>query len=162
MKKVAIVFSAIVLFLASVSPAYAGKGDEVLAGNTASAARVQKTFEQWMDAFSAGDLPKVMGIFDREVVFSFQGRPDQHYADLESAYASGFKTRKSSTAWVPQIQEIYADGDLAFVRSIWELHVTDSAGTVTVKARNRSIDVLRKDSAGQWHIFRSLNYPEKD
>ena len=162
MKKAVIVFSAIALLFASIWPAYASKGNGVLAGNTASAAHVQKAFDQWMDAFSAGDLSKVMGIFDHEVVFSFQGRPDQHYADLKSTYASGFKTRKSSTAWVPQIQEIYANGDLAFVRSIWELHVTDGTGAVTVKARNRSIDVLRKDSAGQWHIFRSLNYPEKD
>jgi len=162
MKTVAIVFSAMLLFLASAWPAHAGKGNSVLAGNPANTAHVQKAFDRWVDAYSTGDLPKVMGIFDREVIFSFQGGTDQHYADLASSYACDFKTRKPGTVWVPQIEEIYANGSLAFVRSIWELRMTDTAGATTVKTRNRSIDVLRKNSAGQWHIFRSLNYPEKD
>jgi hypothetical protein len=51
------------------------------------------------------------------LTFSFHSRafPDQHYKDLENSYAQDFRSRAPGTKWVPNLQEIYADGGLAFV-----------------------------------------------
>ena len=121
-----------------------------LNGDAASAAEVQGTFERWLGAYEKGDP---------EVIFAFQGGPDQNYAQLRKGYVEDFAARAPGTVWAPKIEEIYADGKLAFVRSRWELRVTTGGNTV-VKERNRSIDVLRRTADG-WKIIRSLNYPDR-
>ena len=62
---------------------------------------------------------------------------------------------------MPTVEEVYAEGRTAFVRSVWEARIKSADGTVVIKDRNRSIDVFRLGEDGRWRIFRSLNYPEK-
>jgi ketosteroid isomerase-like protein len=128
-------------------------------GDAAKARQVWVAFERWLAAYGKGDLNAVMAIFDTEVVFAYQGTKDQKYADLKAAYAADFKSRASGSEWVPVIDEIYADGKLAFVRATWELRVKSAAGKIEVKERNRGLDVLRQ-SGNTWRIFRSVNYAE--
>jgi ketosteroid isomerase-like protein len=130
-----------------------------LHGDAEAAGQVSSTFERWLTAYEQGDLESTMRIFDPEVVFAFQGGPDQTYAELRKGYVADFAARAPGTVWVPQIEEIYADSKLAFVRSRWELKVTTGGNTV-VKERNRSIDVFRRSADG-WKIIRSLNYPDR-
>jgi len=142
--------------LCSVAPAT----DLPLTGDVAQAQAVWRTFEKWIGAYDAGDLDGVMAIFDPDVQFAFQGAPDQRFADLRAGYVADFKSRAPGVSWVPAVQEIHAEGRIAFVRSIWELHAVKD-GKPQVIARNRSIDVLHIDGNGRWVIFRSMNYPEK-
>jgi ketosteroid isomerase-like protein len=131
-------------------------------GDLSEARDVRNEFEIWQKAFAAGDLEGSMRIFDPGVVFAFQGQRDQSYADLRAGYAKDFASRRPGAGerWVPTIEEIYAEGRTAFVRSTWEGRL-DTAQGVKVTARNRSIDLLRRGDDGYWRIFRSLNYPEK-
>jgi ketosteroid isomerase-like protein len=130
-----------------------------LNGEARAAGQVASTFERWVAAYGKGDLESTMAIFDPGVVFEFQGSPDQGYAELRKGYVADFAARAPGTVWAPQIEEIYADGKLAFVRSRWELKVTLGGKTI-VKERNRSIDVFRHSADG-WKIIRSLNYPDR-
>jgi ketosteroid isomerase-like protein len=130
-----------------------------LHGDAAAAGQVWSTFERWLAAYEQGDLESTMRIFDPEVVFAFQGGPDQSYADLRKGYVADFAARAPGTVWTPQIEEIHAEGKLAFVRSRWELRVT-SGGNTVVKERNRSIDIFHLSADG-WKIIRSLNYPDR-
>jgi ketosteroid isomerase-like protein len=145
------------LILVSITPAAIAA--PALNGDAVAAAEVKGTFERWLGAYEHGDLEATMRIFDPEVVFAFQGGPDQNYAELRKGYVADFAARAPGTVWVPNGEEIDADGKLAFVRSRWELRVT-SGGNTVVKERNRSIDVLRL-SADDWKIIRSLNYPDR-
>jgi ketosteroid isomerase-like protein len=131
-----------------------------LEGNAKASAEVWGTFQSWLQAYKSGDVVGIMAIFDRSVVFSFQGNKDQSYADLQRDYETDLKARAPGTIWVPDVEQVYADGNLAFVRASWELRVSDAAGLAEVKARNQSLDVLRK-VAGRWRIIRSINYPDK-
>lgn len=156
---VAALVLAVLVFSSSMTSAAA---DTVpLAGDQTRAAAVWATFGKWLKAYSDGDLAGCMAIFDRDVDFAFQGGRDQTYADLEASYIADFKTRTPGTVWVPDIAEVYADDHLAFVRSVWELHVNQPDGSVKTTARNRSIDIFHQAEDGNWRIFRSLNYPEK-
>jgi uncharacterized protein (TIGR02246 family) len=131
-----------------------------LAGDTAKAKAAWGAFETWLAAYEEGDLEGVMAIFAPDVVFSWQGLPDQRVADLRKAYVADLGSRAAGTTWVPTVEEVYADGRLAIARSRWQQVVTAADGTTTVTATNRSLDVLRLDDDGRWRIFRSLNYPE--
>lgn len=156
-------FLSLLLVLSAASSA-ADAGDAVnFAGDKREAAAVWQTFQAWLKAYRSADLTGTMAIFDPAVVFAFQGQKDQSFKDLEDGYRSAFAGRKPNveSEWVPDVDEVYAEGRTAFVRSVWELRVREHGGAVTVKARNRSIDVLRRGEDGRWRIFRSLNYPEK-
>jgi ketosteroid isomerase-like protein len=129
-------------------------------GDESAAKQVLQIFQQWTAAYEKGDLPGSMSIFDPGVIFAFQGGRDQNYEDLRKGYVDDFATRKPGTVWVPRIDEVHAEGTVAFVRSVWELKVKSASGEMVVMERNRSVDILSK-SSGAWHIIRSFNYPEK-
>jgi ketosteroid isomerase-like protein len=131
-----------------------------LEGDPARAADVWNTFQSWVQAYQTGDIAGIMAIFDRGVVFSFQGSKDQSFVDLQRGYEVDLKERTPGTTWVPLVEQVYADGNLAFVRAAWELRVTHAGRPSELKARNQSLDVLR-NVAGHWLIIRSINYPEK-
>ena len=135
-------------------------GEVPLAGEQAKARQVWSTFEAWLAAYARGDLDAVMRIFGRDVVFTWQGRPDQGWERLREIYAADFERRPPGARWEARVEEVHADARLAFVRATWELAVTGPDGRREVKSRNRSLDVLRLDSDGDWVIFRSVNYPE--
>jgi uncharacterized protein (TIGR02246 family) len=117
-------------------------------------------FQSWTVAYDEGDLDGTMRIFAPQVLFAFQGGKDQTYDDLRQGYIQDFATRTPGTTWVPKIEEVYVEGSVGFVRSIWELKVKSETGETQTKARNRSVDILSK-SSGTWRIIRSFNYPEK-
>src|SRR4029450_13820132 len=129
-------------------------------GDTVAGAQVLRVFEHWTIAYEKCDLDGTMSIFAPRAVFAFQGSKDQTYEDLRKGYVQDFATRQPGTAWVARLEEVYVEGSVAIVRSVWELKVKSGSGETQVKARNRSVDVLSKGS-GSWRIIRSFNYPEK-
>ena len=129
-------------------------------GDTAAGAQVLRVFEHWTIAYEKGELEGTMSIFAPGVVFAFQGSKDQTNEDLRKGYVQDFATRQPGTAWVSRLEEVYVEGSVAIVRSVWELKVKSGSGETQVKARNRSVDILSKGS-GSWRIIRSFNYPEK-
>jgi uncharacterized protein (TIGR02246 family) len=133
-----------------------------MSGDLAASAEVWRTFESWLQAYATGDLQQVMTIFDRAVVFEFQGSKDESFDELRRDYEIDFRTRAPGTAWKPRVEEVRAQGDMAFVRSVWELHVVgQGAGAPgTITQRNRSLDVFCRQD-GRWRIIRSINYPEQ-
>ena len=137
-----------------LSAAPARAVDVPLTGDTAAAAQVWHEFEHWLHAYETGDLDGTMAIFDPEVVFEFQGGPDASAAMLRRDYESDLKSRAAGTRWVPRVEEVHAEGGMAIVRAVWELHVGDK-----VTQRNRSMDVFHQRD-GRWRILRSINFPE--
>jgi ketosteroid isomerase-like protein len=145
--------AAAVVALHSSMPA-ARAADVPLTGDTTAAAEVWTTFDHWLAAYASGDLPGVMAIFAPDVVFEFQGSPDESFADLQRDYIADLKSRAPGTRWVPRVEEVHAEGSMAIVRSVWELHVGER-----VTQRNRSMDVFHRQGS-DWRILRSINYPE--
>jgi uncharacterized protein (TIGR02246 family) len=131
-----------------------------VAADAGARSELLAVFQNWTAAYDKGDLDGTMRIFAPEVLFAFQGGKDQTYDDLRQGYVQDFATRRPGTTWVPHIEEVYVEGTVGFVRSVWELKVKSDAGEAQTKARNRSVDILSK-SSGTWRIIRSFNYPEK-
>ncbi len=158
MRRRAVVLAmALALLTAGVAPA-----DTVpLHGDTARATQVWSAYREWLEAYARGDLAGVMRIFEPDIAMAFQGAPDAHYGELEKSYRQDFKARAPGSRWVPKVEEVYADDSLSFVLAVWELQVARGDSTPAIKARNRSVDLLRLGQDGRWRIFRSINYPEK-
>ena len=130
-----------------------------LSGDKVRGAALWKQFEEWLVAYEKADLDRVMTIFAKDAIFSFQGAPDAGYDDLKAAYIADFESRKPGSKWVPIAEEVYAEGTMAIVRSRWELQMPDGKGGILTKERNRGLDVFRWTKDG-WRLIRSLNYQE--
>jgi uncharacterized protein (TIGR02246 family) len=120
---------------------------------------LRSAFEKWVAAYANRDLTGTMSIFADDVNFSFQGTPDAKKPDLEKSYRDEFAHPEQSRRWIPKFEEFQCSGNLGFVRSTWQLEVTNADGKTEIKAENRSVDILRLSEDGTWKIFRSLNYP---
>src|SRR5208282_1451454 len=122
-KAVAIVATTLLITVSS------GYGSEPrLEGDAKSSTEVWSSYQSWLQAYKVGDVAEIMAIFDRDVVFSFQGSKDQSYADLQRGYEVDLKERTPGTIWVPLVEQVYADSNLAFVRAAWELRVSNASG----------------------------------
>jgi ketosteroid isomerase-like protein len=117
-------------------------------------AAIRAEFARWQAAYKNRDLAGTMAIFDPAVRFAFQGSPDADYDALRRSYVSDFGAPAASE-WVATIDEVLGSGDLAVEFSSWKL--LDRSGVV--QAHNRSMDLFRRNAAGQWRIIRSLNDP---
>ena len=131
-----------------------------LAGDRAAAGQVWDAFSAWLSAYEKGDVPQIMAIFDKAVVFESQSAPDEGWDDLQRDYRSDMQARKPGTRWVPRVEEVRAEGGMAIVRAVWDLHVPGADGRDVVRQSNRSLDVfVQRD--GRWVILRSINFADR-
>ena len=118
---------------------------------------LQKTFSDWLAAYAARDLKGTLSIFADDVIFSFQGSPDQDRSALERGFVQAFAQATAGEQWMPDAEEIECSGDLAFVRSVWILQRSDSTGRgLEISQKNRSIDVLKRSADGYMEDFSVL------
>jgi uncharacterized protein (TIGR02246 family) len=121
---------------------------------------VQEAFTAWTEAYNARDIEGVMAIFDRTVLFEFQGAPDSHYSELEAAFRAEFAQPAAEGArWIAEPDTIMLSGEMANVISTWRQQVRGAEGGVEIRQTNRAIDVLQRGADCRWRITRSLNYP---
>lgn len=130
-----------------------------LAGDLA-AGQVWDVFSAWLSAYEKGDVPQIMAIFDKAVVFESQSAPDEGWDDLQRDFRSDMQTRKPGTRWVPRVEEVRAEGRMAIVRAVWDLHEPGADGRDVVRESNRSLDVFVQRE-GRWVILRSINFADR-
>jgi len=116
-------------------------------------------FAQWIKAYETRDAEKLMSIFDKTLVYSAQGEGDQKYDELKASYQGYFASRMPATRWKAIPKEIFAQGDLTVVISIWEQRERTASGVGDLIQRTRSVDVFRRTKSG-WKIVRTVSYPE--
>jgi uncharacterized protein (TIGR02246 family) len=120
-----------------------------------SADDIRAAYTRWLAADDAHDLDGTMAIFDRDVVFEFQGAPDSGWDALKASYKAEFASA-SAGKWTPSFDHMELSGDLAAAFATWTY---TKSGKAT--QQNVSVDVFRRNAACDWHIVRSLNYPKK-
>jgi uncharacterized protein (TIGR02246 family) len=122
---------------------------------TSSADDIRAVYAHWLAADDAHDLDGTMAIFDKNVVFQFQGAPDVGWDALKTSYQADFAS-KSDGKWAPAFDRIEVSGDLAAAFATWTLTVSGKTAQ-----QNMSMDLFRRNPACEWHIVRSMNYPKK-
>jgi ketosteroid isomerase-like protein len=116
-------------------------------------------FAQWIKAYEMRDAEKLMSIFDKTLIYSAQGEGDQKFDELKTSYQGYFASRMPPTRWKAVPKEIFAQGDLTVVISIWEQRERTPSGVGELIQRTRSVDVFRRTPKG-WKIVRTISYPE--
>ena len=115
---------------------------------------------QWSRDFTNRDLDAVCSLFDPDVVVIY---PDIEVRDYDATCAQFHRTLaipdRIFTYAAPEIAEVLVDGDLATVRLVWPLTITDSSGILLESIRESGVDVLRRQPDSSWKIHVSHAFP---
>jgi ketosteroid isomerase-like protein len=122
---------------------------------TANADDIRQAYAAWLAADDAKDIDRVMAIFDKSVVFQFQGAPDADWNALKASYVAEFAAHQDGK-WSPHFDNIEVSGDMAAAFATWSLLKDGKAAQ-----SNISVDLFRRNAVCAWHIVHSLNYPKK-
>lgn len=138
-------------FLAAMFFASPGHTDD-------AAATIEQRLLGWTEAFNEGRLEEACDLFAPDLIANYQGVPERSYRSQCDDLKAVFANEHLEFRYRLELEEIIVSGDLAVVRLIWHLTVTDRAtGEIEVSA-DRGLDVFKLQPDGKWRIIRYIGY----
>jgi ketosteroid isomerase-like protein len=123
-------------------------------------AEIRRALEKWPGDFNAKDAPGVCGLFAPDLVASYPGQPDRNYDGMCRQLTAALENPKKTFHYeAPQIEGILVSGDLAVVRLVWTLSITDRDAPAGTTIKEKGIDVFTRQQDGAWKISISHAYP---
>ncbi len=138
-----------------------GCGGQRSVSPAADEAAIATALYKWPRDFNNKNLSEVCGLFAEGVVLVYPDSPDRdHDAFCQQMRGTFEDSTKRFHYHTPEIKQILVDGDLAAVRLVWTLTVTDSFGMMPETTREDGVDVLRRQPDGSWKIAISHAFPQ--
>lgn len=124
-------------------------------------AAIEAALRQWPHDFNDHHLSAVCGLFAEDVVLAYpQSRDRDHRAFCDQMQDLFADPARRYTYAEPEISEILVDGDLAAVRLIWPLTITDTTGKTLETTREDGVDIFQRQPDGSWKIRISHAFPQ--
>jgi ketosteroid isomerase-like protein len=126
--------------------------------NTKDPSEIISRLEQWPKDFNDKKVQAVCDLFAPNLVASYPGTTDKNYEEmcLQLKKAMTDVTKQFRYA-APHIEEILIGDNMAAVRLIWTLTISNKDGVETVK--EKGLDVFQRQPDGKWKIAISFAYP---
>jgi len=121
---------------------------------------IRAALEQWRQDFNARKAEHICDLFAPELLYDFQGLPEQNYALLCDRLHKAMASETPNITYGLRIKEVIVAGDLAMVRLTWISTVTAADGTSEIDDE-QGLDVFAKQPGGTWKIIRYIAYPER-
>jgi ketosteroid isomerase-like protein len=119
---------------------------------------IQGALERWRDDFNAGRTDHICDLFAQDLLYDFQGLPEQNYMLLCDRLHRALTDETNSYHYGLRVKEIIVSGDVAIVRLTWTSTLTDKRGK-RVTNDEPGLDVFGRQKDGGWKIIRNLAYP---
>jgi uncharacterized protein (TIGR02246 family) len=146
-------------FVAGALVALAGFAATALRAETDPEIAIRAALEQWRQDFNARKAEHICDLFAPELLYDFQGLPEQNYALLCDRLHKAMASEAPNITYGLRIKEVIVSGDLAVVRLTWISTVTAADGTSKTDDE-QGLDVFAKQPDGTWKIIRYIAYPE--
>jgi len=130
-----------------------------LRAETAPETAIRAALEQWRQDFNARKSENICDLFAPELLYDFQGLPEQNYVQLCDRLHKALASATPNITYGLNIKEVIVSGDLAVVRLTWISTVTAADGTSQTDDE-QGLDVFAKQADGTWKIIRYIAYPE--
>ena len=91
---------------------------------------VRAALEQWTGEFNDKNTDKICGLFAPDLIANCGDYPEKNYDSICAQLKSALTNPKTTLRYSLEIKEIIVSGDLAVVRVIWTLTVTDADNKV--------------------------------
>lgn len=121
-------------------------------------AAVRAALMKWTEDFNAGNVEAVCGLFSTDLLYDYRGYPERSYKDVCDVLRHSLTDPTKRYAYALAIKDILVSGDLAVVRLIWTLTVTNSGNQTVTVSQEYGIDVFRREADGRWRIVRFIAY----
>ena len=118
---------------------------------------IRDVIDTWMGATAKGDVAEILKLMDEDAVFLVAGQPPMRGRD---AFAAGFKKalEKFRLDATSDIQEIQVIGDWAYCWNYLTVNMTPiDKGGLPVRRSGNVLTIFRKNSGGNWVLFRDAN-----
>jgi uncharacterized protein (TIGR02246 family) len=117
---------------------------------------IRELIETWHKATANGDLEQLKTLMAEDVVYLVAAQPPMRGRD---AFAANFKkaTESFQIESSSDIQEIHVNGDWAYLWNYLVVVMTPKAGGQPNRRTGNVLSVLRKQSSGEWVMFRDAN-----
>jgi len=119
---------------------------------------IERRLEQWTEDFNAGRTDRLCDLFAPDLIANYRGQPEKSFDSLCTALQRDLSGGPRAFRYELELQEIMVAGDMAVVRLIWHLTVTDRATGETSESADRGIDIFRRQPDGAWRIARYIAY----
>ncbi|MBL8905188.1 MAG: DUF4440 domain-containing protein [Rhizobiales bacterium] len=133
---------------------------QALRAETAAETAIRAALEEWRQDFNARKADRICDLFAPELLYDFQGLPEQNYALLCARLHKALAGETPNITYGLRIKEILVSGDLAVVRLTWISTVTAADGTRET-TDEQGIDIFARQPDGTWKIIRYIAYPER-
>lgn len=123
-----------------------------------AAAIIASRLADWTDAFNARRVSGTCDLFSADLISTMRGRPDEGRDTVCRRIAKALANPRLRIRYTAQIKEIIVSGDLAVVRLEWLTQTR--VGAVRRISHEPGIDIFRRESDGNWRIFRFLAFSD--
>jgi uncharacterized protein (TIGR02246 family) len=117
---------------------------------------IRELIETWHNATAKGDVEQLKTLMAEDVVYLVAAQPPMRGRD---AFAANFKkaTESFQIESSSDIQEIHINGDWAYLWNYLVVVMTPKEGGQPNRRTGNVLSVLRKQSSGEWVMFRDAN-----
>lgn len=122
------------------------------------AAAIEQRLRQWTEDFNADRVEALCDLFAPDLIANYRGQPEKSFDSLCSTLQRDATAGPHDFRYALELNEIMVSGDMAVVRLIWHLTVTDRETGAAVTSSDRGIDIFRRQPDGQWRIARYIAY----
>jgi ketosteroid isomerase-like protein len=124
---------------------------------------VRAALLQWNEDFNAGRKERICDLFATALRYDFGSFPERGYRSICDLLRRSLDDPARRYRYDLEIKEVLASGDLAVVRLVWTLEVSDRAtGERLQTSVEPGMDVFRRGEDGRWKIVRYLAFERKD
>lgn len=122
------------------------------------ATTIRAELVQWTQDFNAGEESKVCALFAHDLIANYQGQPERNYDSLCELLRKSLADHARSYHYALDVKEVIVSGDLAVVRLVWTLIVTDKETKKTTVEDEPGMDIFRRQADRSWKIARYMSY----
>jgi ketosteroid isomerase-like protein len=116
--------------------------------------------QKWPQDFDAKNIQEVCGLFAPDLIATYPGSFDKNYEEMCTHFTKIFTNSDQTLHYEPpEIEQVIIEGNLAVVRLIWTLKVSQKNQSGIEMIRERGLDVFRRQPDGSWKIAISYAYP---
>jgi len=142
-------FAAMLGLIAFLTPLPGVAGSE-------TGAKIRQALQDWTQDFNVGNAARICDLFAPDLRYDYRGFPERGYAEICSTLQRSLKDRSKRYSYALDIKEILVAGDLAIVRLVWTLTITEN-GSKT-QTREPGMDLFQRQPDGTWKIIRYIAY----
>lgn len=152
-------FSLVTAITASVLLQLAGP--PALADDTSDEAQIRASAAEWIAAFRAGDIDRLMRLYMPDALVALHGQPAlRGVAAIRAYFAPGMG--KSDVQFDLAIDEIGIHGSVAHLVSRYWYTAVPKEGGVPYRDAGRSALIYKRDTDGHWKIYLDIDQATPD